>query len=367
MDDIPQTKPLPLAWVNQQLPNNLGEALRVTDTNRSGTLDTQQEIEAAALQVFNLGAEENKSAFASLAQDYGFTLPSYFKEALCFFPQADINLTRQEIEKLKLDLETIALIEGDEYLLDTEYEKATALRFIQAAQYTIHDFDNNLHYTDIQLLRSGKMLTEDPQASFAIVHDSQNPHIVLEKYSPQNESEDECILKVPAQQFPHEVTVYSGYGLRYSNKVSITPADWERVLKFFTPNITSAAQEREAISHAVAEYEDIIGLSNDRGGSQGNFLDTREIENTLQTDCIDETNNTQQLLSLLSVNGYLNFYTASLGDSSLRNEHRIFAYHAAAVMTERATGTRWVVDSWVNKGGELPQILHESDWMLLCE
>jgi hypothetical protein len=129
----------------------------------------------------------------------------------------------------------------------------------------------------------------------------------------------------------------------------------------FGKPMSSAAEERKAVSQAVQTFERIvgrkIGTSGDRGGLEFGGGDPS------QMDCIDEATNTTSLLLLLSQKDALKFHEVA------RPVARGFFLdgrypHATAVLRETGSKRSWAVDSWPIANAEPPVIQDLSVWIV---
>lgn len=153
--------------------------------------------------------------------------------------------------------------------------------------------------------------------------------------------------------------VCHGFSCRYTERVNLTESEWSEVLAMFEPESNSAQEERDRIRTAVARLEQILGPKS------GTELDRRRAPNTGkrgQQDCIDESVNTMTYLTFLDRDGKLKYH--DIGRAETRG--KIIDGHwpsNTATITEKATGDRYVVDSFFHQNGELPEIVALSFWM----
>ncbi len=127
---------------------------------------------------------------------------------------------------------------------------------------------------------------------------------------------------------------------------------------FGTPAAT-AEQERAAITRAISRFEQIVGprtgTDRDIGGTfPGAFQGG-------QMDCIDESTNTTTYLHLLDKAGMLRWHDI-LTPATRFPIPRGWWPHTSAIIRERATGTKYVVDSWFDDNGKPPYIVELSIW-----
>ncbi len=79
-----------------------------------------------------------------------------------------------------------------------------------------------------------------------------------------------------------------------------------------------------------------------------------------RTDCVDNATNTSTFLHLLSDLGVLPGW--SISTPSIRKPFDFNNVHWTAVVTEIASGEKWVVDSWFRRHGHLPFVLPLDNW-----
>ena len=89
--------------------------------------------------------------------------------------------------------------------------------------------------------------------------------------------------------------------------VSLSEAEWLKVGDFFTPEATSAAEERRQIAEAIAWLEIAVGSKidalDDRGGNLEGFSASGN-----QLDCVDESTNSTTYLTMMEKAGFLKFH-----------------------------------------------------------
>ena len=153
--------------------------------------------------------------------------------------------------------------------------------------------------------------------------------------------------------------VCHGFSCRYTERVGLTQDEWAEILTMFEPDSDSAEQERTRIRSAVARLEQILGPKS------GTEFDRRRAPNTGkrgQQDCIDESVNTMTYLTFLDRDGKLKYH--EIGRAEVRGKIIDGKWPSnTATITEKATGDRYVVDSFFHKNGELPEVVTLDLWM----
>ena len=155
-------------------------------------------------------------------------------------------------------------------------------------------------------------------------------------------------------------TVCHGYDCTFRSEVVLEAAEWQAVRDAFQPRPASAAEERRAIAAAIAVLEEAvgrrIGTSSDTPGLA--FIAAGD---PTQQDCIDESTNTTVYLKLLTDDGLMRLHeVASVASRGVFLDLRW--YHQTAVITERASGEEWVVDSWFEANGVPPVVTTLGNW-----
>ena len=139
---------------------------------------------------------------------------------------------------------------------------------------------------------------------------------------------------------------------------SLSPAEWRTATAPLVLPLQSAADERHAISLAIASMEDIVGrhtgTSIDSGGNLVGF------GKPSQMDCIDESTNTNTYLTMLERDGLLKHHTVV--SRSTRFGLFVGMPHTTAVIRDNETRQRYAVDSWFHDNGKPPYIERLELW-----
>ena len=149
------------------------------------------------------------------------------------------------------------------------------------------------------------------------------------------------------------------HGCRTQMSFQPTAAEWSELTRLFAPSPAEAGEERARIAAAIALFERIAARHSgkthlDRGGNAAGSGEPG------QMDCIDESTNTHNYLNRLERAGLLRHHRVV--ERHKRTRWLITA-HWSAVVEERATGARYVVDSWFRDNGEEPVIYPLEQWM----
>jgi len=139
---------------------------------------------------------------------------------------------------------------------------------------------------------------------------------------------------------------------------SLSPEEWRSATTPLVLPLESAADERHAISLAIATMEDIVGrhtgTSSDSGGNLVGF------GRPSQMDCIDESTNTNTYLLMLERDGLFQHHTVV--SRSTRFGLFVGMPHTTAVIRDNETQQRYAVDSWFHDNGKPPYIERLELW-----
>src|SRR6185437_9416536 len=86
-----------------------------------------------------------------------------------------------------------------------------------------------------------------------------------------------------------------GFGCAETSRVSLAPAEWNRIKAVFSPPARDAHAERRKIARAVAEMQTLVGVKTGTGVHQWthkNMMILPNLGDPTQLDCIDEAVNT---------------------------------------------------------------------------
>ncbi|MFC1837061.1 hypothetical protein ACFLYW_00060 [Thermodesulfobacteriota bacterium] len=158
---------------------------------------------------------------------------------------------------------------------------------------------------------------------------------------------------------PSSFVFCSKYGCKEKTIINLSSESWQSVRQIFVQKALDPAQEREQISNAIGLLETILGpiteTENDEPGSFQGMMKHNQL------DCVDESLNTTTYLVMLEEDNLITEHTL-LGPAQ-----RGFLIdgawpHFAPVIEEKATGERFVVDSWFYKNGEKAVVLPLQVW-----
>lgn len=162
---------------------------------------------------------------------------------------------------------------------------------------------------------------------------------------------------------PDSINICHGFGCRYRKELGLTGADRKTLTTLLAAGKANAAAERKAIGAAGAWFDRRIGPV---AGTTGHVARANRVYmfDQGQLDCIDSSRNTTSLLLVLEQLKLLRHHEVS---EPVARGYLIDGRppHVTAVLTEKATGTEWAVDSWTRAYGQAPEIMQLSRWKTL--
>lgn len=162
--------------------------------------------------------------------------------------------------------------------------------------------------------------------------------------------------EVRIENFPH----CEGYGCPIVKNVELNAADWKTIERAYGGKAETAKNEREKIARTIGVFEQVVGpITGTDVDKAGTFIQTGKG----QLDCVDESSNTTIYLILLKEKGLLTFHTIDQPQVRYPIVSGRGWMHQTAVVTERATGDRYAVDSWFDDNGAPARIIPLQDWL----
>jgi hypothetical protein len=159
---------------------------------------------------------------------------------------------------------------------------------------------------------------------------------------------------------PANPVVCHGFGCAYQTRILLRNADKAQIKKLFGPAAAKSADgERKAMAAIMAWFEKRVaaeaGTAKARAraglGSAGD---------PSQFDCLDKTSNTVGVLAIVDQMGLLRHHAIDAPES--RGLILGGLPHTTAVVRERKSGQRWVVDGWTHNNGEPPDVMPLEIW-----
>ena len=150
-----------------------------------------------------------------------------------------------------------------------------------------------------------------------------------------------------------------GYGCRLIDHVKLSSKEWRRIDRFFRTPAKNAEIERSRLESVIGEFERIVGpITNTHTDVKDTFYKLGDD----QLDCVDESVNTTTYLLMLQERGHLKFHEIEQPAARpiLLAGNRW--PHQAAVVRDKETQTRYVVDSWFEDSGADAYVVEVKEW-----
>lgn len=150
-----------------------------------------------------------------------------------------------------------------------------------------------------------------------------------------------------------------GYGCRLIDHVEIDKKSWKKIDNYFKTPSKTAQSERDRLKLVIGEFERIVGPIT---GTDTDVKDTFYALGDDQLDCVDESVNTTTFLLILQERGHIKFHEIEQPTARpiLLAGNRW--PHQAAVIRDKKTQTRYVVDSWFEDSGEDAYVVEVKEW-----
>jgi uncharacterized membrane protein len=159
---------------------------------------------------------------------------------------------------------------------------------------------------------------------------------------------------------PAMVFVCHGFGCKYRDEVDLTAGDRAKLAQILAAGRASPAAERKAVAAAGAWFDKRVGPV---AGTQNHVAraGAKYMYDVHQFDCIDTSRNTTSLLLVLDQLNLLRHHDV---DAPEARGYFIDGRppHATAVLVEKATGTKWSVDSWTVGYGQALEVMPLERW-----
>jgi len=159
---------------------------------------------------------------------------------------------------------------------------------------------------------------------------------------------------------PAMVFVCHGFGCKYRDEVDLTAGDRAKLAQILAAGRASPAAERKAVAAAGAWFDKRVGPV---AGTQNHVAraGAKYMYDVHQFDCIDTSRNTTSLLLVLDQLNLLRHHDV---DAPEARGYFIDGRppHATAVLVEKATGTKWSVDSWTVGYGQALEVMPLDRW-----
>ncbi|MBE9527084.1 MAG: hypothetical protein IME94_08945 [Proteobacteria bacterium] len=149
-------------------------------------------------------------------------------------------------------------------------------------------------------------------------------------------------------------------GCKEVEQLSLSKTEWQQIAQYFNPPAESADAERIKIAHAIAKFEQIVGIKTDTTHDKAGLFE--HMGSYGQLDCIDESTNTTTYLHILQKQSLLKWHEPM---DHVTRGFFIFGWpHSSAAMKEINTPQKneYAVDSWFEDNGKPPHIILLSTW-----
>src|SRR5207237_2632783 len=141
--------------------------------------------------------------------------------------------------------------------------------------------------------------------------------------------------------------VCHGFCCAYHTPIQWRPAYVAQVRKFFK-GAADAIDERRALAATMAWFEKRVAAEAGTAKAKAR-MGLGHAGDPSQFDCLDKTTNTIGLLAIVGQMGLLRYHALDVPES--RGGFGALP-HTTAVVRERDTGQKWVVDGWTHNSGE---------------
>jgi hypothetical protein len=156
---------------------------------------------------------------------------------------------------------------------------------------------------------------------------------------------------------PARPIVCHGFGCAYQTPIQLRPGDIAQIRKFLA-GAEDAIDERRGLAATMAWFERRV--ANEAGTAKAKARAGLGFAgDPAQFDCLDKTTNTIGVLLVVTQLGLLRFHAIDAPESrggigSLP--------HTSAVVREKDSGQKWVIDGWTHNNGEYPDIMKLEKW-----
>jgi hypothetical protein len=168
---------------------------------------------------------------------------------------------------------------------------------------------------------------------------------------------EQLALPVPD---PANPVVCHGFGCAYRTPILLRNADKAQLKKLFSgPAAKSPEAERKALAVMMAWFEKRVAAEAGTATAKAR-AGFGHAGDPSQFDCLDKTSNTVGVLVVIAQMGLLHYHVIEPPES------RGFLInglpHTTAVVRDRRSGQKWVVDGWTHNNGELPDVMPLDEW-----
>lgn len=154
-----------------------------------------------------------------------------------------------------------------------------------------------------------------------------------------------------------DVSICYNYGCAANAGIHLSSAQLLHIHMLFA-GIDNAAEERQAISEAIGQFQIFAGEQTPTFRDRGGNLADEGVDGRM--DCLDHSHNTTAYLRLLEERGWLEYHSVK---DPARRAPLIFNEHWSARIVEKESGQEFVVDSWFFDNGHAAAIIALEEWM----
>jgi len=157
------------------------------------------------------------------------------------------------------------------------------------------------------------------------------------------------------------MTICYGFVCRRRHTFDFTASDKAALSKILAAGKASAVAERAAVQNAVVWFDRRVGpvIGTDKRIANADF---RYFDDKHNFDCWDTTRNVTSLLLVLQDWGLLKHHF--VGEPHYRGNALVLQTpHNTAVLQDRATNARWVVDLWTRGYAQAPDVKPVDQWV----
>ena len=159
---------------------------------------------------------------------------------------------------------------------------------------------------------------------------------------------------------PANPVVCHGFGCAYRTPILLRNADKAQLKKLFSGSAAKSPEaERKALAAMMAWFEKRVAAEAGTATAKAR-AGFGHAGDPSQFDCLDKTSNTLGVLVVITQMGLLRYHVIEAPES------RGFLIgglpHTTAVVRERKSGQKWVVDGWTHNNGEPPDVMPLDEW-----
>jgi hypothetical protein len=154
-----------------------------------------------------------------------------------------------------------------------------------------------------------------------------------------------------------EISICYNYGCARNAEIHLRGAELSRI-RMLLASVDDAAEERQAISHAIGLFQMFAGQQTPTFRDRGRNIPDEGIDGRM--DCIDHAHNTSAYLRLMEERDWLQFHRVL---EPLKRAPLIFNEHWSARIAEKESREEFVVDSWFFDNGHPAAIFTLEEWM----